>query len=157
MQGILSMCPLNMSNLKHTDIETIDSSGMCGGSHEGTKALRAKVPKWNRINRDHMGSKDIEKPMELWERNMDMRVKMKAAASDPRYKSKIQKAQRWRLLISLAKHNNHPKLELPGPWKPPCRHCPLSLGEGKSSQLFVSHGDKTSHGRDEEYSGGITL
>lgn len=50
-----------VSNLKHTDIETIDGSGMCGGSREGTKALRAKVPKWNRINRDHMGSKDIEK------------------------------------------------------------------------------------------------
>lgn len=31
------------------------------GAHEGTKALRAKVPKWNRINKDHMHSNGIEK------------------------------------------------------------------------------------------------
>ena len=37
-----------VSNLKHRAIETLDSSGMCGGAREGTKTLNAKVPKWNR-------------------------------------------------------------------------------------------------------------
>ena len=54
-----------VSNLKHTTIETLDSGGMCGGACEGTKTLNAKVPKWNRINRDHAGSKDIEKTNEI--------------------------------------------------------------------------------------------
>ena len=47
-----------VSNLKHTAIESLDNSGTCGGAREGTKTLNAKVPKWNRINKDHMGCKD---------------------------------------------------------------------------------------------------
>ena len=52
--------------------------------------------------------------MKLWERNVDMRGKMKVAANVPRYRSKIQKAQWWRLLISPTEHNDRPKLELSG-------------------------------------------
>lgn len=42
------------------------------------------------------------------------------------------------LLISPTKHNDHPKLELLGAWEPPYKHCPFSLGEGKSSRHFFS-------------------
>ena len=55
----------------------------------------------------------------------------------------VQKhAQRWRLPLSPAKHNDRLELELSTAWEPLCSHCPLLLGEGKSSQRFVSHEDE---------------
>ena len=58
-------------------------------------------------------------------------------------KGSVQKhAQRRRLPFSPTEHNDCLELELWGAWEPLCSHCPLSLGEGKSSQLFVSHGDE---------------
>ena len=55
----------------------------------------------------------------------------------------INHAQWQRLRSSPANHNEYLKLELSEAWEPPCRHCTLSLGEGKSSQCFIFNGDKT--------------
>ena len=56
--------------------------------------------------------------------------------------------QRRRLRISPIERNESHKLELSGAWEPTCNRCPLSLGEGKSSQDFVFDGNKTNYGRD---------
>ena len=48
----------------------------------------------------------------------------------------------WRLDLSPSEHNEYYKLKLSGAWKPLCSHYSLSRGEGKSSQNFVSYGNK---------------
>ena len=58
----------------------------------------------------------------------------------------INHAQRWRLMSSPVEHNENHELELQGTWEPLCRCSALSLGEGESSQCFVSDGDKTNGG-----------
>ena len=67
------------------------------------------------------------------------------------------KTQRWWLIPSLIEHNDCPKLDLPRAWEPPCKHCTLSLGKGKISQSFFSHGDKANSGQDEEDSTRLTI
>ena len=49
---------------------------------------------------------------------------------------KTKQTQRWRLIPSPAKHNDCPKLELPGAWEPPCKHYTLSLGEKKTLKVL---------------------
>ena len=65
--------------------------------------------------------------------------------------------QRWRLQISPTKRNESHKLELSGAWELTCSRCPLSLGEGKSSQDFVFDGNKTNCGRDAMDTRRLTL
>ena len=63
-----------------------------------------------------------------------------------RVKLLIQHVQRQRLKVNPIKYNEYPKLELYGAWEPLCMCSSLSLSEGKSSQGFVSDGDKTNCG-----------
>ena len=65
--------------------------------------------------------------------------------------------QRWRLLDSPVGSNENPKLELPGAWEPTSSGCSLSPCEGKSSQNFVSNGNKEICSRDEADLGGPSL
>ena len=65
--------------------------------------------------------------------------------------------QRQRLRISPAKRNESYKLELSGAWEPTCSRCPLSLGEGKSSQGFVFDGNKMNCGRNAMDTRRLTL
>ena len=92
-------------------------------------------------------------------KNVDMgrRRKRVVTGNTQRGIPKTKQTQRWRLISSPTKHNDCPKLELPGAWEPPCKHYTLSLGEGKSFQSFVSHGYKTNSGRDEEDSSKLAL
>ena len=62
---------------------------------------------------------------------------------------KTPTTQRWRLLGSPAEINETHVLELPGAWEPTCSGCTLTLSAGKSSQNFVSNGNKTILRRDE--------
>ena len=62
-----------------------------------------------------------------------------------------------RLRISPTERNNSHKLELPGAWELTSSQCPLSPGEGKSSQGFVFYGNKTNCGRDAMDTRRLTL
>ena len=50
---------------------------------------------------------------------------------------------------SPVRSNENPQLELLGAWEPMCSRCGLSPYEGKSSQDFVSHGNKAVNSREE--------
>ena len=65
------------------------------------------------------------------------------------YRHNMEELTRWRLLGSPAEINETHVLELPGPWEPTCSGCTLTLSVGKSSQNFVSNGNKTILRRDE--------
>ena len=64
-------------------------------------------------------------------------------------KKKISTTEWWRLLGSLAENNETHELELLGALEPTCSRCTLTLIVGKSSQNFVSNGNKMIFRRDE--------
>ena len=50
---------------------------------------------------------------------------------------------------SPVRSNENSQLELSGAWEPTCSRCAFSPCEGKSSQDFVSHGNKVVSSKDE--------
>ena len=55
----------------------------------------------------------------------------------------IANQHQQRLQFNPTRSNDHTKLDLLRAWEPACSEHSLSLGKGKSSQYFVSNGDKT--------------
>ena len=88
-----------------------------------------------------------------WEKNIEewlrKRKPMMGKGRKQRVHQLINHAKWWRLRFSLAEHNENHELELQGVWEPSCRYSPLSLGEGTSSQCFVSDGNKKNSGWDK--------
>ena len=77
------------------------------------------------------------------------KLRMKRGVKGWKEKKKTPTTQRWRLLGSPAENNETHVLELLGAWEPTCSGCTLTLSVGKSSQNFVSNGNKTILRRDE--------
>ena len=75
--------------------------------------------------------------------------RMKKGVKEWKERKKPPTTQRWRLLGSPTENNETHILELPGAWEPTCSGCTLTLSAGKSSQNFVSNGNKTILRRDE--------
>ena len=50
--------------------------------------------------------------------------------------------QWWRQRCSLAEHNDHYKLELPGTWEPTCSGRTHCVSEKKRTHHSISYGDK---------------
>ena len=80
---------------------------------------------------------------------MKKKPKMKKGVKELKERKKTPTTQRWRLLGSPAENNETHVLELPRAWEPMCSGCTLTLSVGKSSQNFVSNGNKTILRRDE--------
>ena len=81
------------------------------------------------------------------------KLKMKRGVKGWKERKKTLTTQRWRLLGSPAENNETHVLELSGAWEPTCNGCTLTLSAGKSSQNFVSNGNKMILRRDEVDSG----
>ena len=77
------------------------------------------------------------------------KLRMKRGVKGWKEKKKTPTTQRWRLLGSPAENNETHVLELSRAWEPTCSGCTLTLSASKSSQNFVSNGNKTILRRDE--------
>lgn len=77
--------------------------------------------------------------------------------NEARHSQLTHHTQRQRLIVNPAERNECVKLELQGAWEPLCRHSPLSIGEGESSQGSIFYGDEMDGGWDEKNTSRIAI